>query len=109
MDEQLYKEGYANIPQRTVAHIVQGAGLKIDDELNGDTNVMWMSENHDALFMQAPANNWEPYARLMKKHFEVPVNFSTYCSLKRDYTLTIPCDIEISETNYAEMRKVKLG
>jgi DNA polymerase len=108
MDEQLYKEGYANIPQRTVAHIVQGAGLKIDDELNGDTNVMWMSENHDALFMQAPANNWEPYARLMKKHFETPVDFRTYCSLKRDYTLTIPCDIEISETNYAEMKKVKL-
>jgi uracil-DNA glycosylase family 4 len=108
MDNQLFKEGFANIPQRTVAHIVQGAALKIDDELNGDSAVMWLSEDHDSLKMQVPANNWEPYARLMKKHFEVPVDFRTYCSLKRDYTLVIPCEIEISDTNYAEMRKVKI-
>ena len=108
MDTELFKEGYANIPQRTVAHVVQGAALKIDDELNGDKAMMWLSENHDSLLMQVPENGWEPYARLMKKHLEVPVDFRTYCSLKRDYTLTIPCDIEISDTNYAEMRKVKL-
>lgn len=108
MDDEIFKEGYANIPQRTVAHLVQGAALKIDDELNGDSAVMWLSEDHDSLKMQVPENNWEPYARLMKKHFEVPIDFSIYCSLKRDYKLVIPCDIEISDTNYAEMRKVKV-
>jgi DNA polymerase I-like protein with 3'-5' exonuclease and polymerase domains len=108
MDDELYKEGFANIPQRTVAHLIQGAAIKIDEELNGDTEIMWLSENHDSLLMQAPENNWEPYARLMKKHFEAPINFNTYCSLKRDYTLIIPSDVEISNTNYAEMRKVKL-
>jgi len=108
MDDELYKEGYANIPQRTVAHVVQGAALKIDDELNGDSAFMWLSENHDSLTMQVPENGWEPYARLMKKYFEVPVDFSTYCSLKRDYVLTIPCEIEIAEKNYAEFRKVKI-
>jgi hypothetical protein len=70
---------------------------------------MWVSENHDSLLMQAPANNWEPYARLMKKHMEAPIDFSTYCSLKRNYVLKIPCDIEISDTNYAELRKVKVA
>lgn len=108
MDSQLYKEGFANIPQRTVAHLVQRAGLAIDDELNGDSAIMWLSEDHDSLKMQVPANNWEPYARLMKKYFEVPIDFSTYCSLKRDYRLTIPCEIEFSDTNYAEMHKVKI-
>lgn len=108
MDERIYKEGYANIPQRTVAHLVQGAALKIDDELNGDTAFLWLSEDHDSLKMQVPANNWEPYARLMKKHFTTPIDFRLYCSLKRDYTLVIPCDIELSETNYGEMHKVKL-
>jgi len=108
MDEALFKEGYANIPQRAVAHVVQGAAIKIDDELNGDNAMMWLSEDHDSLTMQVPENNWEPYARLMKKHFEVPVDFSTYCSLKRDYVLTIPCEIEIAEKNYAEFRKVKI-
>jgi len=107
MDTQLYKEGYANIPQRTVAHLVQGAGLTIEDELNGDVEHMWLSEDHDSLKMQVPANNWEPYARLMKKHFEVPIDFSG-CSLKRDYMLTIPCSIEFSDTNYSEMRPIKI-
>lgn len=109
MDDELFKEGYANIPQRTVAHLVQGAALKIDDELNGDNNFLWLSENHDSLLMQVPENNWEPYARLMKKHFEIPIDFNTYCSLKRDYQLVIPCEVEISSTTYADMRKVKLG
>ncbi len=108
MDEDLFKEGYANIPQRTVAHLVQGAGLKIDDELNGDNVFMWLSEDHDSLKMQVPENNWEPYARLMKKHFEAPINFSTYCSLKRDYILTIPCALEIAIKNYAEFEKVNI-
>lgn len=109
MDDELYKEGFANIPQRTVGHLVQTAALNIDDELNGDVEQMWLSENHDSLLMQVPANNWEPYARLMKKHFMVPIDFRTYCSLKRDYTLVIPCDIEISDTNYAELKKVKIA
>jgi uracil-DNA glycosylase family 4 len=108
MDEELFKEGYANIPQRTVGHLVQGAALRIDDELNGDSAAMWLSEDHDSLKMQVPENNWEPYAWLMKKHFEVPIDFRPYCSLKRDYTLVIPCELEIAEKNYAEFRKVKL-
>jgi hypothetical protein len=109
MDDEIYKEGYADIPQRTEAHLIQGSALKIDDELNGDLKEgIWMSENHDSLCMQAPANNWEPYARLMKKHMETPIDFRTYCSLKRDYTLTIPCDVELSSTNYGDFEKVKL-
>jgi hypothetical protein len=109
LDDSTYKEGYANIPQRTEGHLVQSAALAIEEELNGDVAHMWVSENHDSLLMQAPANNWEPYARLMKKHMEAPIDFSTYCSLKRNYVLKIPCDIEISDTNYAELRKVKVA
>lgn len=108
MDDQLYKEGYANIPQRTVSHLVQQAALEVEDELNGDIQHMWISENHDSLLMQAPEDNWEPYAKLMQKHMQKPIDFSTYCSLKRNYVLTIPSDVEISHTNYAEMKKVKL-
>lgn len=108
MDEQLYKEGYANIPQRTEGHLIQKAALAVDDELNGDKAFMWISENHDSLLMEAPENNWEPYAKLLKKHMETPIDFSTYCSLKRNYMLTIPCTIEISNTNYGEMKQVKI-
>lgn len=108
MDDELFKEGYANIPQRTVAHLVQGAALKVDDELNGDVQAIFLSENHDSLTLQVPESNWEPYARLLKKHMEAPIDFRTYCSLKRDCTLVIPAEIEISNTNYGDFRKVKI-
>lgn len=108
MDNELYKEGYANIPQRTVAHLIQGAAIKIDEELGSDIEFMWSMEKHDALYLQAPENNWEPYARLMKKHMETPIDFNVYCTLKRDFKLTIPCDVEVSHTNYAEFEKVKI-
>jgi uracil-DNA glycosylase len=107
MDDSLYQEAYANIPQRTVAHLVQGAGLKIDEELNGDAKIMWAEEKHDALYLQAPANNWEVYARLMKKHMECPIDFNLYCTLKRDIKLVIPAEVEISHTHYAAFEKVK--
>ena len=106
--DDIYGEAYANIPQRTVAHLVQGAALKIDDELNGDGSILWAEEKHDALYLQAPENDWERYARLMKKHMETPTDFSTYCTLKRDIRLVIPCDVEVSHTNYASFEKVKL-
>lgn len=109
LDESTFKEGYANIPQRTEAHLVQKAALAVEDELNGDIEHMWISENHDSLTMQVPANNWEPYAKLMKKYMQTPIDFKTYCSIKRDYVLTIPADIEISDTHYGDFKKVKVA
>lgn len=107
-DDDIYKEGFANIPQRTVAHLVQGAGLAVYEEVQDDTEVMFLSENHDSLLMQVPAGNWEPYAKLLKNHMERLIDFGLYCSLRRDYKLKIPCDIELSDTNYSEMKKVKI-
>lgn len=115
MDDELFREGFAWIPQSTVADLVQSAALDIDDEFNGDTEVMWNAENHDALVISAPANNWEPYAKVMKKHMERVIDFSIYCSLKRNIKLVIPADVEISIdkegniTNYAALRKVKVA
>lgn len=115
MDESLYQEAYANIPQRTVGHLVQGAALKSHEEFGDEVGpvsegypVNFISENHDSLTLQVPENSWEKYARVIKKHMTAPIDFSRYCTLKRDYVLTIPADVEISDTNYGEFRKVKL-
>lgn len=107
MGEDLFKEAFANIPQRTVGHVVQGAALKIDDELNGDEEGYFIGEKHDELIMEVPEHNWQPYARMLKKYMEYPIDFN-HCSIKRDYILTIPCDVEISDTHYGAFRKVKL-
>ncbi len=109
-DKQLYGEGFANIPQRTVGHLVQGAGVKCFEEFDcaHDKTAQFISESHDSLLMQVPESNWKPYAEVLKKHMETPIDFSKYCTLKRDFVLTIPCEIEISSTTYADLKKVKL-
>ena len=108
MDDEIYKEAYANIPQRTEAHLIQTAAIRIDEELQDDKLFLWSQEKHDSLCLQAPENDWERYAKLMKKHMETPIDFSIYCTLKRDIKLVIPCDIEISHTHYAAFEKVKI-
>jgi len=109
MDDEIFKEGFANIPQRTVSHLVQGAALKIQDEIGWDNEEgYFLGEKHDELIMEIPENDWEPYAKLLKKHMQAPIDFSIYCSLKRDYILTIPCVIEMSDTHYGDFKKVKL-
>lgn len=107
MDEETVKEGFANIPQRTVGHLVQSALINIDEELQGDDVGYFIGEKHDELIMEVPENNWQPYARLLKREMELPIDFSTYCSLKRNYKLVIPCDVEISTTHYGKFEKAK--
>src|SRR5205823_5094413 len=48
MYDSLYGEGYANIPQRTEAHLIQKAALAIDEELQDDREFLWSQEKHDA-------------------------------------------------------------
>lgn len=110
LDDEIYKEAYANIPQRTVGHLVQGAGLAIQEEIGWDNDVAYfLGEKHDELLMEVPENDYEQYGRLLKKHMETPIDFSRYCNIKRDYILTIPCDIELSSTHYGDFKKVKLA
>ena len=106
--EELYKEAYAHGPQSTVADITQTAALKLFDIIQDNKLVFICSENHDSLLIQAPEGEWEKWALELKKCMTMSVDFSTYCSLKRSYKLTIPVDIEVAEKNYAEFNKVKL-
>lgn len=105
----IYKEGYAHIPQSTVADLVQGAAIKIDEEIDDQSLAYWVSENHDALIYEAPIGDWERYAILIKKHMMAPIDFRPYCTLKRDYTLVIPCDVELCEDNFSNFKKVKVA
>jgi uracil-DNA glycosylase family 4 len=120
-DDELYKEAYAFIPQSTVADTTAKAALDIEDEFNGDVKLVNLSqynginsENHDALVAQVPLNNWEAYARVMRKHMIREIDFEPYCTLKRSVKLTIPVDIEVSidfktgnVTDYAQLNKVR--
>ena len=113
-DSDLYGEGYAQIPQSTVADTTLTSALAAWDDWGHDSKIsFFVSENHDALVAQVPLNEWRSYAESLKKHMVRPIDFSRYCTLHRKFILTIPVDIEVSidastgrVTNYGELNKM---
>lgn len=105
IDKKFYGEGYAHIPQSTVADCVKHAILDSKKEMP-DFNKMLMGEAHDALLFRFPEGEWEDRARLVKKNLERPIDFSL-CTLKRE-SLQIPADVEIGRENYRDLEKVKI-
>lgn len=107
-NEQLYQEGYACIPQGTVIDNIRLAGLDImgDNERPSRYPVVLCSgESHDALLFQMPIGEYKDICKEIKQHFERPIDFNN-CSIKRDYRLIIPCDIEVGD-NYLDMEKLR--
>lgn len=111
--EELFKEGYAHIPQSTVRDHMRGAGFRILRRTGGSLRPMkqgWLPfimEKHDAFTWLCPEDRLEEAGKIIKEEFEVPIDF-TKGTLKRDYKLVIPGDLQIGE-NYKELRKLKLA
>lgn len=103
MGRELYKEAYAHIPQKTVRLQVARAMLGIKEE---EPNFIFVNEAHDAINWFSRPEDFERHALLVKKWFELPIDFSR-CSLPRGL-LMIPCDVEWG-TNYGELRKYTFG
>lgn len=102
MDEDMFKEGYAYIPQSTVADIVKHAWIRIDEQMPA---LAFLSENHDAFVVAYPPEQRESVARLLVSELEKPIDFSR-CSLSRGQ-LTIPTEMKVG-MNYGELKKYKL-
>jgi uracil-DNA glycosylase family 4 len=108
--DQLYQEAYADIPQGTVIDNLRLAGLEIMDNhelVHRQKNfpILCCGESHDALLFQMPKNEYKDICKEIRKSFEKPIDFRG-CSLRRDYDLVIPCDMEVGD-NYLDMEKVR--
>jgi hypothetical protein len=62
-----------------------------------------LSEAHDGFLAEVLQGQELEYAQTFKRNVEQPINFRS-CSLARDYDLTIPCEIAISDTNWQNMK-----
>lgn len=102
-DHGFYKECYAQIPQATVADNTKRAMLGIKEEA---PDLRIILEWHDGFLSLVPKNEVEAFARLYKKWMEMPIDFSE-CSLPRE-TLIIPCELELSETTYYDLKAYEL-
>lgn len=107
LDKKTYGEGYATIPQATVADKVKTSIIKAYHTMP-DIHQMLSGEAHDALLFRFPIGEWKDRAKVVVGYLEEPIDFSINCSLRRNIMLKIPADVEYSETNYRDLEKVKL-
>lgn len=100
---ELFREGFAHIPQSTVPDHLHHAMLRMKKEA---PQIQFLKESHDGLLMQLPrSEHLSLLKEVVKKNMEVPINFER-CSLSRG-SLIIPAECEIGE-DYGHMQKVKL-
>lgn len=106
LGKDTYGEGYAFIPQSTVADHTKKSLLLIKKEMS-DFSKLLMGEAHDALVFRFPIGEYKDRALACKKIMERPISFRQG-TLKRDVDLIIPSDVEVGKDNYKEMEKLKL-
>jgi DNA polymerase I-like protein with 3'-5' exonuclease and polymerase domains/uracil-DNA glycosylase len=99
--EELFRQAFSYIPQRSVSDNTKAAGLRIRARIPDIKIVM---EAHDALLFSVPVSKVKAYAIIIREEFERPIDFS-HCSIPRR-DLVIPCEIETG-LNYQEFRKFK--
>lgn len=99
--DELFRQAFSYIPQRTVSENTKGAALRIRARAKFIKIVM---ESHDALLLLVPEERANEASKIAKEEFECPIDFST-CSLSRD-KLVIPCEVEIGK-NYYDFKKFK--
>jgi uracil-DNA glycosylase family 4 len=99
--DELFRQAFSYIPQRTISDNTKGAGIRIKERINGIKIAM---ESHDALLVCMKRSKLQEWIPICKQEMERPIDFST-CSLKRRQ-LVIPCDVEVG-SNYQELSKFK--
>ncbi len=99
--DELFRQAFSYIPQRTVTDNTKAAGLRIREQIPQIRIVM---ESHDALLFNIPERKLQDWAPIIKNEFERPINFHN-CSLPRRH-LKIPCELEIGY-NYQDFKKFK--
>jgi len=100
-NEDLFRQAFSYIPQRTVSENIKAAALRIHAQHKW---IRILSESHDALLTSVPIQRKLEAATILRTELERPIDFST-CSIKRD-KLVIPCEVE-EGTNWLDFKKVK--
>lgn len=99
-DRDLWKEGYAQIPQSTVSDLLK-RGMLFTKKAIPDLPILL--EAHDAFLTQVRVQDADEIAKVIKENLEVPIDFNR-CTLSRNRTLIIPAEIQIGE-NWRDLKK----
>ena len=95
-------EAISYIPQAVVSDQNKFSFIGIKEEM---PQVRYLMESHDSSLVEIRKDALEVYAAIVNKWLVTDIDFRG-CSISRDYCLRIPCEIEYSETNWQEMKKL---
>jgi len=103
--DDMFKEGYAFIPQSTVSDANKFSMLRIRRQLPY-IEFEIVQECHDSGLALVREGIVKDAAKIIKKEAEKPINFKQ-CSLSRDYNLVIPVDFKVG-TVWSELETLKI-
>lgn len=109
--DELFKEGYSQLPQSTVSDQVKFAMIRLEKRCD---KLQILQESHDSFLGQIPILSGsmypfkilDDYAVSIREELESEIDFAK-CSLPRG-KLIIPCDIKIGKDNWQHMEPYKL-
>lgn len=88
-NDELFRQAFSYIPQRTVSENIKAAALRIRASYSW---IRILAESHDALLTSVPIPRKHEAAIILRTELSRPIDFSR-CSIPRG-ELIIPCDVE---------------
>jgi uracil-DNA glycosylase family 4 len=107
IDKHTYNEGISQLPQAIVSDQTKFHGIgKTFEDIKIYRWAHLLVEAHDGALAEVKIGRELEFGKLYKSNIEsVGIDFRQ-CTLKRDYVLTIPCEISVG-TDWFNMREVK--
>lgn len=99
--DDLFREAFAYLPQRTVSDNTKAAALRIKSKIRG---IKIIIESHDSLLFSIREKDLDEFCPIFKEEMEREICFEN-CSLPRK-NLVIPADIEVGY-NYKDLGKYR--
>lgn len=104
IDDHTINEGISFIPQAIVSDQLKFSLRKTFDQIRYSRP---LAEAHDGFLSEVECGREVEYAQIFKKNIETPIDFSS-CSLSRDVKLVIPMEAAMSNTNWMELKDMKI-
>lgn len=100
-DHSMFNEAISFYPQAIVSDQNKFSFIDLTEEwssIGKDTDI-YLNEAHDSSLVEIDPGDLEFYAKTAKKYLERPIDFRKG-SIKRDFELVIPCEVEYGECWY---------
>lgn len=103
-DHHMYNEAISQLPQSIVSDQTKFSFIPTTQEAPWARLV---NEAHDGSLAEVPKGKEIEYYQIYKRNVEIPIDFNN-CSLQRNFKLVIPSELSVSDTNWYELKEIKV-